>query len=258
MLISARTARTANRFAPRQERGSVAAADLRSRFGPSLLAWYDAATSPVAFGSTAETWSDSAGIANATQALASKQPARAVKNNVASMRFDGVNDGMVTAATSWPVQAVTVFTVRWLTDATNKNVVERTADFNSSTEGLVVYGRSGEAGVALRGNAGYSNGALLSSQARWLCNATVCNKAAIFGQEVAIYQDGVQQTLTIYSSSDNTNTFGTQILSIGGRNGGADYVMNGWLASVVVLSGARTAAEIASISQLLLQRAGVA
>jgi len=75
---------------------------------------------------------------------------------------------------------------------------------------------------------------------------------------VAIYQDGAQQTLTLYSSSDNTNTFGTQILSIGGRNGGAEYVMTGWLASVVVLSGARTAAEIASISQLLLQRAGVA
>jgi hypothetical protein len=258
VLISARTARTANRFAPRQERGSIAAADLRSRFGPSLLAWYDASTSPVAFGSTAETWSDSTGIANATQALASKQPARAVKNNVASMQFDGVNDGMVTAATSWPVQAVTVFTVRWLTDASNKNIFERTADFNASTEGLVVYGRAAQAGAALKGNVNFSGADYMFAQDKWTCNAAVFNKAASAGSEIAIAQDGALQTLTVWASADNTNTFGSQLLSIGGRNGGASFAMTGWLASVVVLSGARTAAEIASISQLLLQRAGVA
>jgi hypothetical protein len=257
MIIAARQARTANRFAPRQTKRSVAGSQIRDLFGPSLLMWLDAFANPTPYGSTVATWADQTMRANATQALASKQPARVVKANVPSMQFDGINDGMVTAATSWPVQAVTVFTLRWLTDATNKNVVERTADFNVSTEGLVVYGRSAEAGVALKGNVGYSQGAFLSSQALWRCNATVCNKAAIFGQEVAIYQDGVQQTLTLYSSSDNTNTFGTQIMSIGSRNGGADYVINGWLSSVLVISGARSASQIASITQLLMQRAGI-
>jgi hypothetical protein len=258
MILQARQARTANRFAPRQQRSTFAGGQIRWYFSPLILLWLDAASNPVPYGTAVGAWSDLIGSANATQALSSKQPLHASKDNIPSMQFDGVNDCLVTPSTTWNDQAVSVYTVRWLTDSTNKNLFERSTDFNYTQQGFVVYGRSTEAGLALQGNAGYSGASQASAQNRWLCNASIFDKAAPAVSELASYQNGVSVTLTPWSTANNTGTFGSLQNYIGSRNNGAAFAVNGWLSSVLVLRGASAARQAFDLSILLSQRAGIA
>lgn len=90
MIVQARQARTANRFAPNQTRRSAAQASIFGKYGPSIALWFDAYRLQATSGQTIARFGDSSGKRYlAVQSVVSRQPVCATSLNVKAMLFDG-------------------------------------------------------------------------------------------------------------------------------------------------------------------------
>ena len=257
MLIQARQARTANTYAPLQQRSTFAGGQIRWYYGPSLYLWASAIADQRPAGTLVGTVDDQASQLTITQGTVAKRPLKTVQTNSPAWQFDGVNDCLVTSSSTWSTQAVSVLTLRWLTDATNKNVFERTDDFNVSTTGAVVYGRAIEAGLGIRGNVGYTLGSTLYANNLWTAHLAIMDKSKPAASELTAYNNGNLLVTTLSTSNDNTNDYGTNINNLGARANGAAYPITGWVSSVLVFSRALFPSEAVQTALLLRQQAGL-
>lgn len=267
MLFTNRQARTATRFAPKHNRQANAAATLRCQYNSTLLTWMDCQMeSQIANGvNTLRSPSEGAWyrFGNITQATASLQGLVAVRQGIKCYQMDGLNDvitysnlntlGLVT-------QALTIVTLHQATNAVSGIMVERTANYTTSTVGLGITVNTTGATAAIVGNVGTSSRTWATAQNVWKVGGYVLNKAAASGSEVLVYENGSQITsFTASSNAENTNDFGTvQTYYYGARGAAGTTPMAGYLADVMVFVRSMSAAEIAYVTQLVRWRAGFA
>ena len=264
MLIAARQAPTANKYAPRRQRSSFAAGQLRWYFGPSIKLWIDAVRDRSATGNSVAGTKDRSGAdVSITQTTASKQPIKDAVQGIHGFKFDGVNDALqVAAINNTATSAISVVCAYAKNTGAQGVIIEASINANTSATGWNCITNdtiAGQDAWAFQGNVGYGYrsfaGAAVGS---WTSSVCVINKALASGQEIKIYRAGNEITQFVATiDSNNTNAFGTDPIYIGSRNNGAALPTTASISQVILLGRALTAAEAKLASILVGQAAGI-
>jgi hypothetical protein len=264
MIISARTAGRATRFAPTQSRKATAAAEIRGLFGPSLVMWLDPQGDTHSVGSSIDSTNDRSGRANVfAQGTVAKRPTKVVRNNGVAFQFIGAsNNTLATNSLNWSAyQTLTVVSLHELTNTTEGVVIERGADYNLSLAGFICSGKSTLFSTGIRGNGatsgGYSVRTWSAAQTPTASAIVGFDKTAALGNEITAFQDGVAvSAFSISLDTDNTNDYGTAVNYIGSR-AGTTAPISGYISQLILLSRVLTASEAARLNTLIRQRSGV-
>lgn len=256
MLVKARYARLAGAQAPRQEKVSQSFSQIRSLYGPSIALWVDAQRDPTPSGSTVSAVNDLSGRNVAvSQVVVAKQP---LKTNDAWV-LDGVNDYFTTSAIALSgLQTATLVSVDQQTNsafsyqidvnsASPKAFLARWNNVATRNASFVSIGNVGVSNIWSTG--GYNNPIVTVGTVDW---------AKASGSEVAITVNGTTPT-TASGAAENTGTFNDSVCGIGAISTGAGTApFGGKIWSVLVLRNALSVADAATLSKLLMQRAGLA
>ena len=237
MLIAARQAGKATRFAPSQERRTTAESEILGSFSQSMVLWLNPYRTPIQVGSTVGKAPDLSLRQNfITQTTASKQPAMVVKSGVKALLFDAVNDGLVTSSIAMQSsQQLSTFVQCWST-ATNAAAIEISTDANAVTNGFLSTRNDTAGGDVVgyyRGNAGIQYKTTSVTFSSWASALILCDKSQTAANEMTIKVNNVAVALRPATTSENTNSFGDYAWNIGSRNNGASLVLNGWLSQVL-------------------------
>lgn len=245
MLIAARQARTANRFAPAQTRRTNAQAWLEGLYAPSICLWLDAYRLPQPVGTAVATAPDASGRSIAiTQATASKQPIVAVNAGIKALQYDGVNDCLQTGTLTLGTQQVSIVAMSRQTSGTA--ILAEAGIGTPGTTDTVTHSR-GDGTVRnivgfYAGNVGLQYKLSTVGYADWVQSAIVCDKAEPAATEMLVFANNAAPALTV-TTSNNTNTFGNYAWNIGSRNNGTVAPLLGFLSQVIVFCKALTAEE---------------
>lgn len=261
MLVQARRAKTANTFAPFQEKRSVASARIRWAFGPSIALWMHAAADTTPAGSTISAMNDRSGAAvSIAQGTAARQPLKTTLSNVApALQFDGVNDWLTLGSIDIAgLQTITLATVEQQTNSAFAYQI----DVNTANPRafLARYNNVVARNISLVsiGNAGISNIWSTGAYNSPVCIIGTVDWSQPSGSEVAIYADG-SAPATLNGAVNNTNSFAASVGAIGAiATGAGTGPYGGYICSALVLKRALSAAEAAALSTLMRQASGVA
>ena len=260
MLICARYAQTANRFAPHQQQSAFAAQRLRSLYAPSLRFWLDGVRDAQAYGGTVAAAQERSGRdVTVTQTVVASRPLRSVVQNVPGWTFDALDDRLNTGNIDLSSSNKATFL------CVNRQAVSGAAGIlveigNSAVvNGGVQFFRTATArfsGNSYTG-ANYNAKDAASTAGSWFCHAVVLDRSLAAASETTLYQNGAAVAMTTLASAELSLNFENRAATIGGW-ASSPATLNGQIAQVVVLSQALTAAQVAEVSTLVMQTAGVA
>lgn len=239
MLIAARQARTANRFAPSQTRRTTATASIYGKHGPNIALWLNPYAIPVQVGTAVAAAPDCSPRRYAfTQSTASKQPLIANKDGIKALQYDGINDCLVSSVVTLSSTGMTCIAMTIQTSGVG--IVAEASDNTGSYDNAFVHSRGdgvvrncvgffkGNVGLQyLQGSAGFTD---------WVHFSAVCDKTLGSADEMKIYGNGNALALLPATRSDNTGTFGNYAWNIGARNNGVAAPFLGWIAQVFVFA----------------------
>jgi len=261
VLIKARYARLANAQAPRQEKAAYTASQIRALYGPSLRLWIDGAHDPIAVGSTAVRAFDRSGRNVTVQQLTvANRPLRSVVGGVAGWTFDGTDDRLECGAIDLSgSNKVTVVVVDRLAVAASTGILFEVAENSGTFVGGIQFFRD-NAG-AFNGNThqgvSYNARKIAGSAGAWVCHALTADRSLAAASETVLYANGTAPASTPIVLSELSSNFENRTGMIGGWSFSA-ATLNGQIAQVLVFTGAMSAAQVADVSKLAMQLAGVA
>lgn len=224
---------------------------------PGLQLWLDAAQiTGLSDGDPVATWPDMSGEGNhATQATSGNRPTyrAGVLNGLPVVRFDGTNDFLTlgkaalgsTGLFAAAGQAFTVFAVSRVAPNSIGTIIGRAATSNRTFQ--LFYQRTSNPAWTpsfyLRGtqnNTGYEhddgNGHL--DAVRW------------DGSTATYFGDGVPQSATVGSASENTS----EHIIIGARTGGTAFWLNGDIAEILIFDVALSPGDRQVVEQYLMTK----
>lgn len=263
MIIAARQARTANRFAPRQTRSAVGISTVRGKYGPSARFYLTADGAPVATGTAVSRVQDwSARNTSISQATASKQPLAGTRQGIPCYTFDGLNDALQVATINLTTtQAITVAVVEFRPVANVGVVWEFGTDINlgGGSFGTFVNDNGQCFSTAYSTGAQFQLRAVASTIGQWRAWVVTANRAAVAANQLYVYTQGTQVTSFVNSLSGTvTGSFGNLASWIGARNNGAAFPFAGSVAQVLLLDRALSASDASALSLEIAQAAGIA
>lgn len=241
MIVQARQARVANRFAPKQTRRGTAQAWIFGRYTNVLALWLDVYRSQFAVGAITSSVPDASPRRySISQALSSKCPVTSMKNNVKALQFDGLNDCLTTSVVALGLPTLTCVAMSIQTSGVGI-VAEASIDTGSFTNAFVHSRGDGPARNCVgfyKGNVGlqYLQGS--AGFVDWVQAAVVCDKTLPAATEMKLYTNNTVAPLFAATRSDNTNTFGDYAWNLGARNNGAVAPLLGFISQIFVFTSA--------------------
>lgn len=265
MIIAARQARTANTYAPLQERSATATGRIRDLFRPAMRYWAHARLTQQMSGAVPAVLDASGRGVVIDQATASKQPLAGSATNVRGWVFDGVNDCLQTATvTLSDTDQVTLALVARPATTAASVVFEMTTNWTSATTAMIAVANNSGANLMMAGMK--SNATQVSYKEwsqpvnNWHAQALTFNIPVPANDETKAYRDGSQITsfFANFNFECTAAAMGNFAHFLGSRNNGTALPFNGTVASVLLLGQALNVTDASTLTGLLRQAAGIA
>jgi hypothetical protein len=216
-------------------RGGAASAGSPAAFSPSDIAglalWLKAdEITGLVDDDPVSTWADSSGNSRDATQTSTKRPLykTAIQNALPAVRFDATDDCLVTAAINFASSTgLTVFVVFTAASATDRVLVESSADSNSNEGAFGIFRLTGNTVSAAHNGHGGLAVAYTTTAATAHTVAVVASSVHDLtlgaGEEVVAWiNDGNRAGTKTNSGVNNTDTgFGNHVINIGARNNGA-------------------------------------
>lgn len=258
MIITARQARTANTYAPLQNRRAIGTATVRGLFGPSIKLWLHPNGAALASGTVVSAVNDySNNNVTISQGTLSRRPIKSAVNNVPGFTFDGVDDFLSTTAVNLSgINKATVVIVNRLAVAGAAGILFEVGASAAIAGGIQIFRSSTAEFNANSYSFGSYNERKVASQAnKWFCQVVTYDRALAAANENKLFIDGTNVVSTAVTIPDLSQNFENRASTIGGWSP-SSATLKGQIAQLVVLRGALSAAQVFEISTALKQAAG--
>ena len=230
----------------------------------STLFQFSSGTTPVtAAGQPVGLMLDKSGNGNhATQAISAKRPIYTEGSGLSWLAFDGVGDGMATAAIDFTAtDEMTVFTgVRKLSNAAEGHILEFSSNFDSNDSTFGIQAPGGISAVADSAYVGISKGTVKSFTGIALSSfpAPISNVVSLLSDisadTITLRVNGTQVSTS--ALNQGTGNYGNYPLYIGARASSSRF-FKGNLYGLIIHGKAASADEIASTEAYMAAKTGV-
>lgn len=258
MLIQARQARTANAFAPRQEKKSIASGRIRWHYGPQVRFWFNGVADSSSPGSTCTTANDWSGLGvSILQTSSSLRPIKSVVNNVVGWSFDGVDDSLTTGNINLAGgNKMSIFSVARQAVATSGILIE--IGGGASINGGFQYYRDNVNKLHCNSYSGlsYNEKTIDTTLLTWNLHAYSVDRSKVAASEIVIYSGTTKPTTATVVANDLSANFENRAASIGNWNA-SSLPFNGQISQILMMNICVTDAEQAEIATWLQQITGL-
>lgn len=157
---------------------------------------------------------------------------------------------------------ITAFIVYKTLSETNSPVMELSTDYNSETDGFILWKGMGKQTLAVQGNEGYSHYTSVFTTDSFKITTCILNKSLTSG-EAKIRLNGADVMLESLNASNqanqdnnNTDSFGNHSFFIGAR-AGASFFMDGGIAEIILYDDSLAMDSMVQIESYLLNKYSV-
>jgi hypothetical protein len=227
---------------------------------PSLVLWLDASQlTGLSDGDAVASWTDlTANADHAVQATPTKRPTYEtnVLNGLPVIRFDGVDDALVTSNVAIGTQKITVWAVVSATSGGDRIIAEANVNFTIVSDAwMLLRGAANTVSIATREAIPYGTADSVATVTTTHRVVVATYDKSLSTNEGTISIDG-DNSFTRVNNANHTGTFGTYPVYVGARNA-ASFFLAGDIAEVGVCNAALTGADLTELQTYLTDKWGI-